>query len=397
MVVKSKRIYAEDGLKDGFLVIKEGKIEGVEERWDGDFVDYSDMRLIPGIFDTHNHGTFGYSLINKDEDDSPEKAEKTLRGYLSCCAAQGVTSIMPTVTGGMIKQVADAAPKLAGCGADIIGIHSEGPWLNRTGEKGIWEPWPEVSLEKAKQMVEDGRGKLKLVGLAPEIEGIGPIADYFLSQGIVLAFAHSNNNYEEAMEAYDKKGLSVATHTGNVMTGMHHRDIGGLGASLLHENVYCEIICDGMHISLEMLKVFFRIKDCSKFMMISDLTALSGAQVGKYPNLFPGFNINVMPNGFVLSDEGRLLGSSQPVLFGIYNLVEKLKMPMETVLQMASLNPSKKYGVADRKGSIKVGKDADFVAITDDYNATATYVSGKKVFDRKDGAVQFNPEFMKPL
>lgn len=389
MILKSERIYFEDGLKSGYLVVEEGKfINYLPHMETQDYIDYGNNRIIPGIFDTHNHGTCGYSLMAYESD---EKNIETVLNYLKGCASQGITNIFPTADLNLIKTVAMIS-KLSVDGATILGIHSEGPWLNRTGEKGIRRGWPEVDLEVAKKMVADGEGMLKLVALAPEIPGMDEIITYLLSQGITIANAHSDCNYEEAMKAY-AKGISVATHTGNVMTGLHHRDIGGLGAALLNDEIDCEVICDGMHICLDMLKIYFKVKDTSKFMMISDCTPFSGAPVGKYKGWEPGMVINVTEEGFVLSDTGRLCGSSQPILYGIGNLVEKLHIPIETVLRMSSLNACKKYGFDKTKGSIKLGKDADFVVISDDYKAIATYANGRKIYDRTKDNLIFNPEF----
>ena len=248
-------------------------------------------------------------------------------------------------------------------------------------------------METAHAMVEAGGGWLRLVALAPEIPGMDPIIEYFLSQGITVAAAHSDNNYKQAMAAY-AKGISVATHTGNVMTDMHHRDIGGLGAALTNENVTCEVICDGLHICDEMLGIYFKVKSTDKFMMVSDCTALSGAPVGKYEGIFEGMALNVTPEGFVLTDTGRLCGSSQPVLFDIGNLVNNVGIPLETCLKMACLNPCIKYGFADRKGTIEVGKDADLVVISDDYHAQVTYAEGRKVYDRSTEGKIFNADYL---
>ncbi len=389
MIIKSNRIYFEDGVKSGYLKIENGKFSKyLKDAAGEEFIDYGDSRVIPGIFDTHNHGTCGYSLMDVD---GQEEKIKNVKGYLKGCASQGVTNVFPTASLEMIKTVSEIS-KTEVDGATIVGIHSEGPWLNRTGEKGIRIGWPEVNIEAAKNMVADGQGMLRLVALAPEIPGIDPIIEYFLSQGITVALAHSDCNYEQAMAAYSK-GLSVATHTGNVMTDMHHRDVGGLGAALLNDNVMCEVICDGLHISLNMLKIYFRVKDTSKFMMISDCTPLSGAAVGRYKGFIKGMEMNVTDEGFVLTDTGRICGSSKPILYGIENLVEKLGMPIETVLEMSSLNACKKYGIDDKKGSIKIGKDADFAVITDDYKTIATYANGRKVYDRKVDGDVFNSEF----
>ena len=391
MKVQSTRIYMEDGCKAGVLTIENGKITAFTPGTDPEAVDYGDKRIIPGIFDTHTPATCGF---NPGEDFGTLEERKALvKGYLKALASPGTVNVFPTVTPvdaiAAVAAVHDEGPQ---DGANILGIHSEGPWLSRVGEKGIRTGWPEVSVETAKAMVEAGHGLLRLVALAPEIPGIEPVMEYFLSQGVDLAAAHSDNNYVQATAAYDK-GVSVATHTGNVMTGLHHRDVGGLGAALLHEGVECEVICDGLHICNEMLKLYFRMKSTDRFMMISDLTVCSGGPVGRYKSDSPEGDMNLTPEGFLMSDAGRLRGSSQPVLYDIGNLVEKVGVPMETVLKMACLNPCKKYGFADRKGTLAVGKDADFAVITDDYKAQATYSEGRKVYDRDVDGVIINDRF----
>ena len=390
MIIHSKRVYTADGEKDVFLRIEGKKIVEIMEHYEGDdVIDYGNNRIIPGIIDTHNHGTMGYGFSGVDE----STLKQQLKGYLKGLAAQGVTNIFPTVPVKAIKVVAEAMEEEQD-GATIVGIHSEGPWLNRVGEKGIKTGWPEVSMETAKQMVEDGKGHLRLVAIAPEIPGIDPIIDYFLSQGVTIAFAHSDDTYEEAKKHLEGR-FTVATHLGNVMSGLHHRDIGGLGACLQNDNMMYEVICDGLHISNPMLKLYFMIHDYHRYMMISDCSQMAGAPVGKYKSAFVGATMNVTPEGFVLTDTGRLMGSSKPVLYGVGNLVENLHIPMETVVKMSSLNACIKYGFADHKGSIAVYKDADLAVISDDYQAIATYAEGRKVYDREIEGDVFNKEFVK--
>lgn len=393
MYIKSSRIYMEDGIKSGYLHISAGKFEDftTEKPCEEPIIDYGDLKIIPGIFDTHNHGTCGYTLEGVGNE---EENRKNVYGYLKGCASQGITSIFPTAELGLFRIIAQIAEEKP-AGAEICGIHSEGPWLNRVGEKGVRKPYPPVSLETAKKMVEDGQGWLKLVSLAPEIPGIMELTEYFLKHGITVGAAHSDNQYHAAMEAYNK-GISVSTHTGNVMTDMHHRDIGGLGAALTNDNVMCEVICDSLHICNEMLDIYFRIKDYKYFMMISDCTAYSGAPTGSYR---PGYSTEkrvVTKEGFLLSDTGRLCGSTQPVLFGIKNLVENVGLPLETVLRMSSLNPAVKYGFGDKKGSIRKGKNADFVVLDDAYQVKQTFVSGRKVYDLDQEGKIYNYDFLIP-
>ena len=387
MIIKAKKIYCEDGIKSGYLVVKEGKIKGFSnEDQQAEIIDYSDYTIIPGIFDTHNHGTMGYSLMGSTDSDT--KTE--IHGYLKGLAAQGVTSIFPTADYHIFKDIVTVAVEQPR-GAKIVGIHSEGPYLSRVGEKGVDNGHPDVDMDQVKKMVEDSKGTLKLVAIAPEIKGSDEAIKYLTSKGVKVAFAHSDCNYAQANEAFSK-GITVATHTANVMSGIHHRNMGGLGACLLNENVDCEVICDCLHVSAEMLEIMFRVKDYSRFMMISDCTPTSGAPVGRYDfGLFGP--VNVSEEGFCLTDTGRLAGSTKPVIYGIKCLVEKLHIPLETVTKMASLNPCRVYGLAETKGSIKVGKDADFVVIDNDFNVIATYVEGKKVYDNKTDLEIFNKEY----
>jgi N-acetylglucosamine-6-phosphate deacetylase len=159
-----------------------------------------------------------------------------------------------------------------------------------------------------------------------------------LDRGVVLSFAHSNCNYEEAMQAF-ANGLSVSTHTGNVMSGIHHRNMGGLGACLLNEKVYCEIICDGLHISPVMLELMFRVKERNHWFMISDSSEAAGAPEGTYQ--FGQLKVIVDSHGFCKTDTGRLMGSTKSVLFGISVLADRLHIPLEEILRMSSLNAAR--------------------------------------------------------
>lgn len=383
--VRSERIYMEDGCHSGFLRIRRGRVDALlppEQVPDTcPVVDARGARVIPGIIDTHNHGTCGWSL---EQSRGRSVDVETVCHYVRACASQGITGVFPTASPAMIAACAQAAA-LHPAGAEICGIHSEGPWLARSGEGASPPPCKPADMRQARALWEDACGLLRLVSLAPETPGIWPVIDFFLSHGVTIGAAHSNNLYAAAMAAYDR-GIRIATHTGNVMTGMHHRDIGGLGAALTHPDVDCEVICDGRHICPEMLQLYFRIKDPSRFLMISDSTAYCGMPAGRYvqPN---GSARHVTPDGQVLTDSGRRCGSALPVLFGIRNLAENLHMPLETVLRMASLQPARIYGLAARKGSLAPGKDADFVLLDDGYQVLATYVAGRQVYNRSEGAL----------
>lgn len=387
--LRSSRIYFEDGIRDGYLVINQNKIVGFlnPDAVIENYEDYKDLRIIPGIFDTHNHGTYGYgdSDLAKESD---EIVKNDIRHYLHALTYEGVTNIFPTETD-TLRQVAIVAKEGYENGANILGIHSEGPYLSRVGEGGRPEAHPDVDLSYVQKMWEDSQGLLKLVAIAPEIPGAVEVAQYLISKGVKIAYAHSDLKSAGAREALDN-GWQVSTHTANVMAGIHHRDIGGLGVMLMDPRVQCEVICDGLHVCMDFVEMMFKIKDKSKFMMISDSVALAGIKPGRY-EIGWVTPLNVSEEGFVRDDDGRLLGSSKSVLYGIGNLVEKLHIPLEEVIKLSSLNAATYYGFDDITGSIKPGKYADIVVITDDYQAQATYVHGHKVFDRCTEEPKFNP------
>lgn len=393
-IIYSDSIYMEDGKKDGYLVIGDGILQEFhpkKEMLQADY-DFSGYSIIPGIFDTHNHGGFGVRVNNGC-------TEEEIKIYLKGLASTGVTSVFPTTfeTDAMrlVSKMADEEQD----GAQILGIHSEGPWGARVGEKGVNTGYPAVDMTVAHQMVEAAGGKLKLVAIAPEVEGAGEAIDYFLSEGITMAIYHTNANYEQANQAIDR-GITVGTHLGNVMTGLHHRDVGTMGACILRDEVDCELICDGLHVSVPMLKIIFKLKNHDKIMMVSDNVQYAGAPEGEYLRERQIENsdrnlIFVTQDGRVVSKNGRLSGSSKPVIFGMKNLVQELHMPLEEVIRFSSENPCRKYGFFDRKGSLKVGKDADFVVITDDFQVVQTYCRGRMVYDWKIDQNIFNQEFLK--
>ena len=149
MKLHSNRIYTPKGPKAGVLTVEGGKITAfAENTTDPEAIEYGDQRIIPGIFDTHNHGTCGYDIMNKNA--PHEKQIASVKGYLKGLTSQGTVNIFPTVCDpDSIRAVAEVAKEGDQDGATILGIHSEGPWLNRTGEKGIRTGWPEVSMETA--------------------------------------------------------------------------------------------------------------------------------------------------------------------------------------------------------------------------------------------------------
>ena len=379
MIIYSERVCLPDGIRPAYLIEENGRIKAVAGKEAGlkADVDYGNQRIIPGIFDTHNHGTHGYGLSGQVSED-PAVQKPTIRHYLKGLASQGVTSIFPTCAVGMIRSVSEVADE-ENEGADIVGIHSEGPWLNRVGEKGIKTGWPEVSLDTAKQMVADGQGKLKLVALAPEIPGIDPIIEYFLSQGVTLAYAHSDCTYEEAMAAVEA-GASVWVHVYNGMRGFTHREPGMVGAAFDSPETIGELIADGHHVVPAACKVLIKQKTPQGVALITDCMSAGGRPDGDY---MLGELPVIVENGTArLKEGGNLAGSILQLKDGVKHVVDWGLATVAQALQMATSVPAKSVGIENTCGSLKAGLPADFIVLDDSLDLQATYVDGRKGWEK---------------
>lgn len=386
----------------GSIYTGHGMVKGSIE-WDNKTV--TDIRaekgsdeliILPGIIDTHCHATQGY---NPWAGRTRDELTRNMEGFLKGAASEGVTSVFPTMFGfnepdqpplALIEAAVPFAEKTGDYrGARVAGLHYEGPYLNRVGEKGVRTPPPPIDLKYMEQVIDTARGHLRLMGLAPELPGSAELTELLLSRGVAVAFTHTDCQSAEAFAAFDR-GVSVATHLCNVMTGIHHRDIGGLGAAILDDRVYTELICDGLHVCNDMLRLILRAKPNDKIMMISDCTGYSGAPVGTYGGFSgPDSIIIVDEEGFVRDPNGRLRGSSQCVLYGVRNLVKSCGVSLETAVRLSSGNAARKYGLTGR-GELKKGGFADLIVLNKDLELLATYVEGEKVFDISERDSIFN-------
>lgn len=388
----SRRIVTEKGVIEGILRFEKGRITALIEHPDSEQIaaaeDWSDCRILPGIIDLHSHGYHSWSAKTIEPDE--------IQGLSRILPSIGVTATLATTTGWkeheleMLQAIAGALN--AGTeGTRILGIHMEGPFFNP--DKHNATPRSEVilpTIEKCEQYWAAADGKIRYMTLAPEMTGAREVIRWLRDHGIVAGAGHTLADDEQMQQAV-RDGIQVAIHTGNAMRQIDRREIGALGAALLDPELICEIICDFYHLSPRMLEIMFRIKNnMDRFIMISDSDTLSGVEPGTY--FAYGKRVHVHPDGRILLDDGTISGSSKYVLYGMENLIEKLGLPIETVSRMASLNPAELIGIADKKGSLAIGKDADLMILNDAYKVQKTFVEGRQVYQAGD-ALQLNEHF----
>lgn len=377
--IRSKRIYIYGDLIPAVIEVEDHKITRIlpyEEKAD---IDYGDKRILPGFIDIHCHGAYGF--------DTNYGEEEGLRKWAKNIPSEGVTSFLATTVTEkkevLLKAVANvAAVKKNGYeGADILGIHFEGPYLDMA-YKGAQPPEAIVppSIEEFEEYQKAADGLIRIITLAPEHDEGLRLTRHLAENGVIVSMGHSSATYEQAVLAAANGARSI-THTFNAMTPLKHRENGLVGAALRLGDLYSEIICDCNHSTPQALHMFFEAKNADKAIMISDSLMCKGFETGtKF--LFGGHEIEIYPDGSAhLVKEKNLAGSTMKMNEGLRNLVERALVPFDKAVNSCTINPAGLLGEDDHIGRIEAGYDADLTVLNDDYSVAAVYCKGKKAYE----------------
>lgn len=335
-------------------------------------IDATDCYVVPGFIDTHLHGAMGKTFIDP-EDDTYEK----FAGYE---AQNGTTSLTPALSAAKADKLSDCVENLAsyvnnpsdGC-AEIVGIHLEGPFFN---EKYKGAHLPEnirnPLLDEFNRHYEASNGTIKIITMAPELDGADEVIKRATELGVVVSAGHTNANNEQMKHAFEV-GVTMGTHLYNAMSAMNHREPGTVGALLCNSDVKCELICDFVHVHPDVVKLTYNIKGKDKINVITDAEMAAGFPDGDYQ--VNGRTLSVI-NKRVYTEDGTIAGGSACLVDCVRNLVS-IGIPLETACMMASKNPAETVGVYDKKGSLTVGKIADIVILDKDLNVKDVILRGK--------------------
>lgn len=376
MILQSKRVWVLNTWMQAQIEIQEKKITGIyaynEKTVD---IDYGNLRLVPGFIDVHTHGAYGF--------DTNDAEEEGLRHWMKQIVSEGVTGILPTtITQSeevLTKAVANVA-KVAESnyeGAEILGIHFEGPYLDQEYKGAQPEQYcVKPDVEQFKRYYQASHKMIKIITVACEHDEDYQLTKYCTNNGIVVSQGHSSATYQQAAMAI-ANGAKSMTHVYNGMTKFHHRDPGLVGAAFRFRDVYGEIICDGNHSTPEALNDFFQAKGPNYGIMITDSLKVKGLPAGTR-TLFGGNLIELYEDGSAhLVEAGNLAGSTLHVNQGLKVLVEDAQVPWQSAINACTINPARMLNMDKRKGSIQVGKDADIVVLNDDYSIQAVYARGQ--------------------
>jgi len=330
--------------------------------------------IIPGLIDIHIHGSSNVDTMDPETD--------SFASFSHFLVSKGVTSFLPTTVTAS-KQAIDSVIKITSQfqqdthGARILGLHLEGPYLQpeyrgAQVERYIRDANPEEYLAWLQS------GMVKLITVAPEIEGVTKLIRTGTSMGIKFAVGHSNASYETVMDSIEA-GLNQATHTFNAMPPLHHRKPGVLGAVLTDDRVYCQVIADGVHLHPGIVKMIFDVKGVERTILITDAIRAAGMPDGEY-NL--GEEPVTVKDGIARTGTGALAGSTLILKDALLKSADFTGKTWQDLLPSATSVPAESLGLKNKIGVLQTGALADIVIMDDQLNPQLTMVSGQIVFQK---------------
>lgn len=325
--------------------------------------------IAPGFIDTHIHGIGGYGTDDYKADSILEMSE--------ILARYGVTSFIPTLYAAPEKEMTrgiKAIVKAMGHekGAHILGMHLEGPFISpeRLGVQSPNSISP-VDLPLMKRLWKASKGKIINMTLAPELKHTRELALFCIEQGIIMQAGHTNATYQNMLEGMQVR-IMHTTHLFNAMSRMHHRDPGAVGAVLIHPELSCEFIADGIHIDPNLIKLLVQYKPLDKLVVVTD--SLKPTKQ-KTEHLFANNEEVYLDKCFYRKSDNVIAGSAMTMIDSVKNLVS-WGLSVEQAIQMSSANPAQVLKLSN-KGIIAPGYDADLVVFNQDFHIIHTILNGQ--------------------
>ncbi|MGN6714995.1 N-acetylglucosamine-6-phosphate deacetylase [Anaerocolumna jejuensis] len=377
-------------LERGTIIIEDGIISCVTREevpvQEAVVIDAEGHYVAPGFIDIHTHGGGGFDFM-----------DATVEAYLGAAethARYGTTSIVPTTltsTNEGLRQSFEAFRKsktLNKQGAELIGIHLEGPYFSLE-QKGAQDPrYIRVPIREEYEKIFEWSDDIIRWSAAPEIEGVLEFGRYARKKGVLMSIGHSDATGEKVAEAFEN-GFSHITHLYSAMSGVKRinalRVSGVIESAFLTDEMTVEIIADGIHIPADLLHLVYKIKGPSRTVLITD--SMRGAGMGEGPSILgslkDGMEVFVEDGVAKLPDRKAFAGSVATADRLVRTMVKSAGVPLIDAIRMISITPAKVIGIDDRKGSLAQGKDADIVIFDSDIDIKTTIIKGKTVYEKK--------------
>lgn len=348
-------------LREGFVdrdVCTDGAVLSAASG-DGKVLDASGCYAIPGLTDLHFHGCLGEDF----SDATPDGLQKMADYELS----RGITQICPAgMTLGedqLMKICENAASHAASAksGAELVGLHLEGPFLcmaKKGAQNGAYLHDPDLAM--LRRLQKAANGLVRLVTVAAERPGAMEFIRGAVADGITVSLGHTEADYDTACAAMDA-GANHCTHLFNAMPPFTHRAPGVIGAAFDHPATQVELICDGIHIHPSVVRATFALFGAERVVLISDSLRATGMPDGRYP--FGGQEIIVRGNRAVMAFDENTLAGSVTDLMGCVKQATAFGIPLADAVRAATYNPACSLGIQDRFGTLDPGKAANVVLL----------------------------------
>ena len=377
--LKNVKVYIKNvGIVKTNIGIENGRIAYIGNEENIEPIFETDGIVVPGFIDEHIHGAGGADAM-----DGTVEALQTISEFL---AREGTTGFLATTMTqspenitNALKAVKKVRDKGEYKGAEVLGVHLEGPFISpkHVGAQPLeYVATPDAELFD--KYNEASGNSIKIVTLAPEVEGGLGLVKHLSSIGVVASVGHTGGKYADVVNAV-AAGATNVTHTYNAQTGLHHREAGVVGAAMLLDELNCEMICDTIHVSVPAIKLVIINKPHDKYTLITDAMRAKGMPDGK--SELGGQDVFVN-NGEARLADGTLAGSVLKMNVAVKNLVEKAGVPFTDAIDFATYNPAKNIGVLNERGTIEVGKRADLTVLNSDFEVLYTLVNGKIVYKK---------------
>ena len=360
-LITGGRVATPDGVFDpGWVLVQDGVISAVGDGAPPANVavtDASGRWVVPGFVDIHCHGGGGASFTSAD----PEHVRQAVDAH----TVHGTTTMLASLVTRPVPELVEQVSALADLVRDgvVAGIHLEGPFLSaaRCGahDPGLLRPPDPVSVDA---LLSAGRGTIRMVTVAPELDGAVPAVKRLVDAGVIAAIGHTDALAEDVVPAVDA-GATVATHLFNGMRPLHHREPGPIGVLLDDERVTVELICDLVHLHPTVVRLAARHAGAGRTVLITDAIAAAAAGDGTYD--IGGLAVDVTNGVPTLAGGGSLAGSTLTMDAAFRNMVRSCGLGVLDAVAAASTRPAELLGLGDVTGRLAAGYAADVVLLDD--------------------------------
>ncbi|WP_116114673.1 MULTISPECIES: N-acetylglucosamine-6-phosphate deacetylase [Amycolatopsis] len=360
MLTGGRLALPEGVVDDGWLAVSGGAIAGIGTGTPppGDRVDVAGCYVVPGFVDAHCHGGGGGSFSSGDA--------KEIVTAIKAHRRHGTTTMLASLVSDPVRTLVDQMAVLRELVDDgeLAGIHLEGPFI-ASARCGAHDPavLREPDAATVDALLRAGRGAVRMVTLAPELNGGVRAVRQLAESGVIAAIGHTDGTEEQIRPAIDA-GATVATHLFNGMRPLHHREPGPIGVLLDDERVTIELICDLVHVHPTVLRMAARYAGRGRTTLITDAMSATDAADGRYH--LGRLEVDVRDGVATLADTGSLAGSTLTMDVAFRNLVKGAGLSIPDAVRATSGRPAELLGLADRLGSLRTGLAADLVVLDAD-------------------------------